>query len=59
MMSQTKYILASIKAAPEVARLLANELGRDAAWGKEQVTAYETLAKGYVFTDPESTAQKA
>jgi glycerol-3-phosphate dehydrogenase len=50
---------ASIKAAPEVARLLAKELGRDAAWEKEQVTAYETLAKGYVFTDPESTAAKA
>jgi len=50
--------VASIEAAPEVARILAEELGRDEAWQKEQVAAYEALAKGYVFADPESTARE-
>ncbi len=49
---------ASIEAAPEVARLLAQELGRNEAWQKDQVAAYQTLAKGYVFTNPSSTARK-
>jgi glycerol-3-phosphate dehydrogenase len=46
---------ASIKAAPEVARILAQELGHDAAWQSQQVADYTALAKGYVFTDPAST----
>lgn len=45
---------ASIEAAPRVARLLAQELGHDAAWEKAQVRAYTALARGYVFTDPAS-----
>jgi glycerol-3-phosphate dehydrogenase len=45
---------ASIEAAPAVARLLASELGRDAAWETAQVSAYSKLARGYVFTDPAS-----
>jgi glycerol-3-phosphate dehydrogenase len=40
---------ASIEAAPAVAAILANELGRDAEWEREQVEAYTALAKGYVF----------
>ena len=39
---------ASIEAAPRVADLLARELGRDAAWAKEQVEAYTALAAGYL-----------
>ena len=45
---------ASIEAAPAVARLLAAELGRDAAWEQAQVGAFTALARGYVFTDPAS-----
>ena len=47
---------ASIEAAPVAARLLATELGRDAAWVEAQVRAYTALARGYIFTDPASTA---
>ena len=45
---------ASIEAAPAVAELLAQELGRDEAWQRAQVEAYTRLARGYVFTDPAS-----
>jgi len=45
---------ASIEAASEVARILAQELGRDEAWQAKQVADYTALAKGYVFTDPAS-----
>jgi glycerol-3-phosphate dehydrogenase len=48
---------ASIEAAPAVAALLAGELGRDENWQREQVAAYTTLAKGYVFTEPTSRRQ--
>jgi len=49
---------ASIEAAPCVARVLATELGKDAAWQTQQVAAYTTLAKGYIFTDPSSTGHR-
>ncbi|MDX1532172.1 MAG: glycerol-3-phosphate dehydrogenase/oxidase, partial [Rhodothermales bacterium] len=42
---------ASIEMAPEVARLLAAELGRDGAWQREQVEAYRALARGYLLAD--------
>lgn len=45
---------ASIEAAPTVARLLAAELGHDAAWVQRQVTDYTALARRYVFADPAS-----
>ena len=40
---------ASIEAAPTVAALMAQELGRDAAWEKDQVEAYRVLAAGYLL----------
>ncbi|HMB90071.1 MAG TPA: glycerol-3-phosphate dehydrogenase/oxidase [Rhodothermales bacterium] len=40
---------ASIAVAPVVARLLAMELGRDAAWEAEQIAAYKQLAEGYLW----------
>jgi len=49
---------ASIEAAPGVAQLLASELGRDSTWVEDQVKSYTELAKGYVFTDPSSTAKR-
>ena len=42
---------ASIAAAPTVARLLATELKRDATWIDAQVTAYTTLARGYLLRE--------
>jgi glycerol-3-phosphate dehydrogenase len=38
---------ASVEAAPEVARLMAGELGRDEAWETGQVEAYREVARGY------------
>jgi glycerol-3-phosphate dehydrogenase len=38
---------ASAEAAPKVAALLAEELGRDEAWQQAQVQEYQALAKGY------------
>ena len=40
---------ASIEAAPEVARLMAEAFGREPAWADEQVQAYRTLAEGYLL----------
>lgn len=40
---------ASIEAAPRVVAILAEELGRDAAWQAAQVQAYRELAGGYVL----------
>eukprot|EP00095_Tigriopus_kingsejongensis_P006863 maker-scaffold6121_size4100-snap-gene-0.1 protein:Tk06863 transcript:maker-scaffold6121_size4100-snap-gene-0.1-mRNA-1 annotation:"fad-dependent oxidoreductase" len=45
---------ASIEAAPAIAKILAEELAKDEAWISEQITAYEALARGYVFGDPAS-----
>jgi glycerol-3-phosphate dehydrogenase len=39
---------AAVDMAPEVARLLARELGRGEAWQAEQVDAFRTLAEGYL-----------
>jgi glycerol-3-phosphate dehydrogenase len=38
---------AAIESAPKVARLMAKELGRDAAWETAQIEAFETVAKAY------------
>ncbi len=39
---------AAIEMAPKVARLMAGELGRDAAWEQEQVAAFTALAHQYL-----------
>ncbi|MBP7243196.1 glycerol-3-phosphate dehydrogenase/oxidase [Amaricoccus sp.] len=41
---------ASIEAAPAVAAILAEELGRDAAWQQRQLDDYRTVAEGYVLS---------
>lgn len=41
---------ASMDMAPEVARLMAKELNKDAVWQSAQVQAYQNLAKGYLLT---------
>jgi len=40
---------ASIEIAPAVAALVAAELGRDEAWRRREVRAYEELARGYLL----------
>ena len=40
---------ASMEAAPRVAQLLAEELGRDEAWRRAQVDAFCAIARGYVL----------
>lgn len=45
---------AASEAAPAVAALLADELGRDAAWQQQQIESFQQLARGYIFTDPAS-----
>ena len=39
---------AAIDMAPAVARLMARELGRDAAWQHAQVESFRSLARGYL-----------
>jgi glycerol-3-phosphate dehydrogenase len=50
---------ASIEAAPVVARLLADELGRDDAWVAAQVRGYRELARGWLLPAPAGTARAA
>jgi glycerol-3-phosphate dehydrogenase len=38
---------AAVPMAPQVAELIAGELGRDRAWEDEQVRAFTRLAAGY------------
>ena len=40
---------AAIEMAPQVARLMAAELGRDGAWEKQQVSDFRALARSYLF----------
>ncbi len=49
---------AALQMAPEVASLLAGELGRDDAWTRNQVTAFQALAAQYTLegSAPESAA---
>jgi len=42
---------AAIEAAPDVAALIAAELGEDAAWQERQVAAFRALATGYLPED--------
>src|SRR5262245_41743620 len=41
---------AAVAMAPETARLLARELGRDEAWQREQVSAFRELARQYLVS---------
>lgn len=40
---------ASLEAAPLVARLLAKELGHDAAWEQTQIARFQFVARGYIW----------
>ena len=42
---------AAIEAAPEVARLMAAELGKNDAWAAEQVKSFEAIAKRYLVSE--------
>jgi glycerol-3-phosphate dehydrogenase len=46
-------------AAPRVASMLADELGRDAAWQAEQVRQFEELAGHYLLESSESLNSRA
>ena len=39
---------AAIAMAPEVAKLMASELGRDERWQKEQVAQFTAMAQSYL-----------
>jgi glycerol-3-phosphate dehydrogenase len=39
---------AAVAMVPQVARLMAQEFGRDTAWEAEQVRAFRTVAEGYL-----------
>jgi glycerol-3-phosphate dehydrogenase len=41
----------SVRMAPEVAKMLARELGRDEKWQQEQIEAFNATAKNYYFED--------
>jgi glycerol-3-phosphate dehydrogenase len=43
---------AAVRMAPQVAALLARELGRDAAWQAAQVSAFNEVAAGYRVAGP-------
>jgi len=40
---------AAIEAAPEVARLLALELGKDENWQNDQIENFQKVAKNYIL----------
>jgi glycerol-3-phosphate dehydrogenase len=40
---------ASLEAAPLVARLVAEELGRDSAWERAQIDSFRSVANGYLW----------
>ena len=40
---------AAAEIAPNVARLLADELGRDEMWIQQQTRSFQELAKGYIY----------
>jgi glycerol-3-phosphate dehydrogenase len=43
---------AASAAAPRVAEVLAAELGRDAAWVRDQVETFRAIASGYLYEAP-------
>lgn len=51
--------VASIEAAPVVARLLARELSRGPEWVSAQITGYSQLAAGYVYDNSASMVRSS
>jgi len=49
---------AAMECAPDVAALLAKELGRDAHWEREQVAAFRKVAEGYLVWEPTTSTSK-
>ncbi len=49
--TRTLFLNARVAAeiAPTVARLLADELGRDEMWIQQQTRSFQELAKGYIY----------
>ena len=43
---------AAIEAAPKVAAVMAETLGRDRAWADEQIETFSAMASGYVLAAP-------
>ncbi len=41
---------AAVEMAPQVARLMAHEIGRDERWERDQVDAFTSLARSYLIT---------
>ncbi|OUL18156.1 FAD-dependent oxidoreductase [Nostoc sp. RF31YmG] len=50
--------IASMEAAPHVAAILAEELGRDSIWQQQQIEDYHSIAAGYLLNH-ESTADSS
>jgi glycerol-3-phosphate dehydrogenase len=52
---RTRHLLldarAAVAAAPAVAAVMAETLGRDKGWVEEQVKAFTSLAKNYILPD--------
>jgi len=42
---------ASVEMAPEVAKLMAEEMGKGKSWQEDQVEAYKDLSKAYILAD--------
>ena len=40
---------AAVEMAPEVARLMAIELGKDGIWEREQIVSFGKIAEGYLL----------
>ena len=38
----------AVESAPEVARIMAKELGRDEAWMRDEIASFQALAEGYL-----------
>jgi glycerol-3-phosphate dehydrogenase len=41
----------SVRIAPDVAKLMAKELGKKKKWQKEQIEQFNEIAKNYYFQD--------
>lgn len=48
----------SIRMAPEVAKIMADELGKDHAWIAQQIADYEKVTSNYILTDKKITEPK-